>query len=259
MEISYKEKLKKIFGSAYVETNKNHNQVLDVYEKYCDIKKCKLPVLVNYDTHIDAHIDTKLGSPNIAQWVNFCFPRFGVTEYYWLLPNYFKGIKRGLVNKDEYSIECTVRHFTEYSMLSNVITNEMIYRKSFDDINKKNRKYGLKEFIPEEENFIPITIYIVPFNEISVLKDKEIVLSVDADAFCNTGYDTKCFYNNVNITKTELKTEFNIFVDALYENNIKVKLATLTRSPGYFPDKYEIELTEFYKDIKHSAQIFKVV
>ena len=258
-EVSYKEQLHTLFLNAYVESNKNHDEALNVYERYCSLKKCKLPVLVNYDSHNDVYLYEKTMTPNIAQWVNYCFSKFGVREYYWLLPNYMKSKNKKNTNLEEDYMGLNIKQLTSFSMIYDPLTKKLINQKAFNATNEKLKKYGLPEFIPEQEGIFPITIYVLPFNEFSFLKGKEIALSVDADAFCNSGYDTNDNENNLNMTSIELKEEFKIFINELYDNGIKINVASLTRSPAYFPEKFQKEITEFFEEIKSAAGISKAV
>ena len=142
------------------------------------------------------------------------------------------------------------------NFILNKKTYELMSEKKLDIINNKNKRFGLKLIEADSKNLIPVSIYIVPFDKISVLSGKKIALSVDSDSFCNSGHDTIGAINNSYITPEELKQEFEVFINALYENDIKVETASLTRSPAYFPSKFEKELKEFFEEIK-SISLYK--
>ncbi len=261
--MKYEEKITELFKNAYTEVNKNHDEAVIAFENYCNIRNRKIPVMVNYDTHSDVYLNTKQISPNIANWVNFCFSRLGLVEYYWIIPRYIMQnsvFKKVFETSDKLQQE-TFQHgamrafgglddVLKENFLLNKETAELITVKKINFLNEKNKKFNLPIITAEHEGFVPVSIYIVPFDKISVLKDKETALSIDADSFCNSGHDTINAINNIDITSDEIKKEFDFFISALYENNVKINAASLTRSPAYFPPKFEKEINEFYSKIK---------
>ena len=269
--MKYEEKIHELFKNTYTETNKNHDEAVRAFENYCNINGCTIPVMVNYDSHSDVYLNMKQINANIANWVNFCFSNLGVVEYYWIIPHYIcenSDFKKAFESNEklhqENFLNGAMRAFgtlddvlTEKFLL-NRYTSELITAKKLDIINEKNKIFNLPEITAEDEGFIPVNINIVPFDKISVLKDKEIALSVDADVFCNSGHDTIAAINNVNITSDEIKNEFELFIDKLYENNIRINTASLTRSPAYFPMKFEKELNEFFSLLKNASEFQKV-
>ena len=268
--MNYKEKLYELFKNTYTEVNKNHDEAVIAFENFCNIKGSTIPIMVNYDTHSDVYLNSKQISPNIANWVNFCFSKLGVVEYYWIIPHYIMqnpDFKKSFETNDKLQQE-TFQHgaMRAFGSLNDVLkekfllnkeNSELITAKKLDIINEKNKKFGIKEITEEDENLIPVYLYIVPFDKISVLKDKEIALSIDADSFCNTGHDTIDAINNLHITSDEIKNEFDLFITQLYENNVKVLTASLTRSPAYFPAKFEQEIQEFFNDVKKASEYQK--
>ena len=263
--MNYKEKIKELFKNTYTEINKNHDEAVNAFENYCNINGTDIPIMVNYDTHSDVYLNSKQISPNIANWVNFCFSKLGVVEYYWIIPHYIMEnpeFKKSFESNDKLQQE-TFQHgaMRAFGSLNDILKEkfllnkknaELITAKKLDIINEKNKKFGIKEITQEDKDFVPVYLYIVPFDKISVLKDKEIALSLDADAFCNTGHDTIDAINNLHITSDGIKNEFELFINALYDNNIKILTSSLTRSPAYFPVKFENEIKEFYNDIKNA-------
>lgn len=264
--MNYEEKIKDLFKNSYTEINKNHDEAVRAFENFCNINNRKIPVMINYDTHSDVYLNSKQISENIANWVNFCFSRLGVIDYYWIIPHYIicdSVFKKTFENNEKLQQETfqsgAMRAFgnlddvVNEKFLLNKETSELITAKKLDIINEKNKKFGLTTINALDEGFIPVSLHIVPFNKISILENKEIALSIDGDSFCNSGHDTIGAINNVNITSQELKKEFELFINELYVNKIKILTTSLTRSPAYFPPKFEKELNEFYEQIKAAS------
>lgn len=265
--MKYEDKIIELFKNTYTEVNKNHDEAIIAFENFCNIYNRKIPVMVNYDTHSDVYLNTKQTGANIANWVNFCFAGLGVVEYYWVIPHYIMAnpeFKKSFETNDKLQQE-TFQHgaMRAFGGLNDVLkeifllnkkTAELITVKKIDIINEKNKKFGLPEITAENEGLIPVSLYIVPFDKISVLKNKEIALSIDADSFCNSGHDTINAINNININSEDIKHEFDLFVSALYENNVKICTASLTRSPAYFPPKFENEIQEFFTSVKKASE-----
>ena len=264
--MDFKEKIFGLFKNTYIEINKNHNEAVNAFKNFCNINNCTIPIMVNYDTHSDVHLNSKQINIKIGNWVNFCYSQLGVVEYYWIIPNYiiknpyFKKCFSPNENLQKETFHAgpmrpygQLNDILEEQLLLNKKTSELITVKKLDIINEKNKKFGLPEIIGEEEGFTPVKLFIVPFDKISVLKEKETVLSLDADFFCNSGHETIEAINNVNISQDELKHEFEVFINVLYENHIKIKAASLTRSPAYFPDKFDKEINEFFFEIKNAS------
>jgi len=58
----------------------------------------------------------------------------------------------------------------------------------------------------------------------------------------------------LDISEKDLQKEFEIFIDALYDNNIKINVVSLTVSPAFFPEKYKQKLKNFYNTIKSASK-----
>lgn len=269
--MEYENKIIELFKNSYIEVNKNHDEAVNAFENFCNIYNRKIPIMVNYDTHSDVYLNTKQTSANIANWVNFCFSQLGVVEYYWIIPHYIMqnpSFKKSFETNDKLQQETfqhgamrafgSLNEVLKENFLLNRNTAELITVKKIDIINEKNKKFNLREITAETEDFTPISLYIVPFDKISVLRDKEIALSIDADSFCNTGHDTIDAINNISINSEEIKQEFDMFVSALYENRVKICTASLTRSPAYFPQKFEKEIQEFFNSVKKASECLLV-
>lgn len=265
-----KEKIQELFKNSYTEVNRNHDEAVAAFKNYCSITGAQIPVMASYDTHSDVYLNSKQISPNIANWVNFCFSKLGTVEYYWIIPHYIMQNEtyKKLFNSDNNIHRETFQHgaMRAFGTLDDALkedffldkkNSELISVKKLSIINEKNKKFGIEPFTPNNTELIPVSISILPFDKVSCLKGRNIALSVDADYFCNTGHDTVDAVNNRNISADELKKEFELFINSLYENGIKIDTASLTRSPAYFPAKFDREINAFFAAVKAASKLKK--
>lgn len=259
------EKISKIFKNVYTEINTNHNEAVGVYKRYFQ-KNENVPILVNFDSHSDLALNEKLSINTIANWVNFCIKEFDINEFYWVVPNHIVNAEKTFVSHHYSSSIRRTNFFCFKDMKFNPLennsgyiyysknTNEIRNEKNVEHINKKCTKYGLEPIINENE-WKKVKVSVLTENDLKVLKDKEILLSVDADYFCNSGFDTTQKLNNLDISKEELLDNFDKFINVLEENEIKIKSCSLTYSPIYFPSKFKKEIEEFFNFIKQSSKV----
>ena len=264
-----KEKIDKLFNNVYVEINTNHDEAVNVYNKYLQ-KNSKVPVLVNFDSHSDLSVNNKLYRISIANWVNFCIKKFDIDEFYWVIPEHIiRAVNKKMFVITSKKIEET-NFFCFENMETNPLknnfghvyyskkTNEIRNEKNFEYINKKCDKYGISPIL-DEKDWKKVKVTILTEDELGELNNKKILLSVDADYFCNSGFDTTLKLNNVDITKDNLLNKFDNFIDKLEENNIDIACCSLTYSPIYFPSKFKKEIENFYQEIKTASKVDEVV
>ncbi len=259
-------KLKDIFKNSFVEININHNEAINVFQKYHDISEKNLQTLVNFDTHSDIYSNSKNTEYTIANWVNYCFRNLNITEFFWIIPNYIKDdpiYKVQFETKKDLKINSPFFGFDTINVDLNKINHEEIFmhptsgeiitRERINYLNNNFKKFGMTSV--DFTNLKKISIYIICTNNLKILNGKEILLSVDADYFCNSGFDTFNNINNKNISKEQLFYNFNTFINDLYEIKIKPMAVSLTYSPVYFPKKFYNELTDFYSQIKKASEL----
>ena len=258
--------INKIFKNSYIEINTNHNEALNVFENYIKKNGKRIPLLVNFDTHSDVYINKKNYIATIANWVNFCFKNFGVTEFYWIIPNY-------IIENSEYrktyqqktnlrigplrcfeNIDLDLNKVTKQQFLFDKNTNELISINKLALINKKCKIFNMPDIEKQLTSLISIDINILTISNLDILSGKEILLSIDADYFCNSGFDTADRINNKYITEKELTENINLFLDKLSENEINPCAVSLTYSPIYIQKKYYQNIEQFFNLVKNSGK-----
>ena len=260
------ELINKIFKNAYIEINTNHNEALNVFENYIKKSGKHVPLLINFDTHSDVYINRKNDIATIGNWVNFCFNIYKVTEFYWIIPNY-------IIANSEYSktykqkqnsqkgpllgfdnIDLDLNKVTTQKLLFNPKTIELISKGKLNSINKKCKIFNMKNIEEQLTNLIPIDINILTISNLNILSGKEILLSIDADYFCNSGYDTTYRINNRYIKEEELTENINFFLDKLSESEINPCAVSLTYSPIYIQRKYYKNIEQFFSAVKNAGK-----
>lgn len=258
------ELINKIFKNSYIEINTNHNEALNVFENYIKKSGKYIPLLVNFDTHSDIYVNLKINTATIANWVNFCFKNLGIDRFYWIIPDF---INKNSQSKEIYekqenlligamhgfdNIKLNLDKVTTQKLLFNPNTAELISKCKLNNINKKCRLFNMPDIEKKLTYLIPIDINILTISSLDILKGKEILLSVDADYFCNSGFDTNNRINNRNITEEELVNNMNHFLEKLEVNEINPIAVSLTYSPIYLPIKYYKKIEQFFNEIKNS-------
>lgn len=258
--------IQEIFKNSYTEINKNHNEAIDVFRHYKE-KMGKCPnILVHFDTHSDVYLNSDVYFCNIANWVNFAVVEFEIKEIYWVIPNYilnnekYKKIyeqeKILAVNNCMHGFDnksCDLNSINKEEFLVNKTTKDFVSPKKITHIEEKCQNFRLQSIFDLNLGLRNLTVYILTANNISVLNDKEFLLSVDADYFCNSGFDTIENIKNSDISKEELNEEFKIFLKHLKEAQIRPVCTSLTLSAMYLPHKFSQEMIEFFSKIKEAS------
>ena len=114
--------------------------------------------------------------------------------------------------------------------------------------------FNMPDIEKQLTSLIPIDINILTISNLDILSGKEILLSIDADYFCNTGFDTTYRVNNKYITEKELTENINLFLDKLSENEINPIAVSLTYSPVYIQRKYYKNIEQFFNLVKNAEK-----
>ena len=251
------ELINKIFKNSYIEINTNHNEALNVFENYINKSKKYIPILLNFDAHSDVYINSKIYNASIANWVNFCFKRHKITELYWIMPDYIS-------KNPEYKRIYDYSKFTKGPLINlensnsqqlffNNKTNELITQTKLKQINKKCKLFNMPNIENKLTDLIPVNIYILTISDLNILNGKEVLLSIDADYFCNSGFDTIERINNNNITDEELNNDINYFLKEIYESKINPLAVSLTHSPIYIQKRHKENIQNFFNAIKNAG------
>lgn len=251
---------KELFKDSIIEININHNEALDVFSK---IKTQNDVLLVNFDSHSDFYLNYPIDRKNakIADWVNYCIRQFKVKEYYWVIPSFLpcdsyngKIIDRIFNSSPIVDIENIKEKNSIYSqyLYYDISRFEFLTQNKIDYINNKCKNFDLQDII-ESKNLIKTEVKKCYASNLPNFKNNNIWLSVDADYFCNTGFDTNFDRNNNWISEKELIESFNNFLEIIYIKDIKPTAVSLTLSPVYTPKQYENIIIEFYKEIYNCA------
>ncbi len=262
------EKIKQLFQNSYTQINTNHSEAYYAFKSFTDKTEKKIPILVNYDTHSDIYQNFKLSynDLNIANWVNYCIRDFHIKEIFWVIPQYItenKRYKRIYENQSECEINRPLSGFDNTPLNLNEInkqevyfntkTGELISPQRKIKLEKNCNQFNMSSVFEKAENLTKINLYILASGKLNLLKGKEILLSIDSDYFCNSGFDTNEGINNKMVSKEDLINSFNTFTSELLKNEIKPIAVSLSYSPIYTLKKFRPQIQEFYEAIEKSS------
>ncbi len=248
-----------LFKNSVIETNIDHNEAIKVFGKID--KSSRQYTLINFDTHSDIYIDKSIQTDTIANWVSYMILNYNLQGYFWVLPDFIKqneDYKQVFAKKSTLG-EMALMFFDDRNEDSSALyttqlyinreKNELLSKNKINHINNKCRDFNMPILV-DTSSLQSINVTRCFADELPDYSNKKVILSVDADYFCNTGFDTIDRINNNNITESELIENFEKFLDMLYDKNIRADFISLTLSPIYTPEKYRDIITEFYGTIQ---------
>jgi len=239
--------------------NVEHNEVRFIIHEAVNKHLIKdTPItLVNFDTHSDIYIDTHEHN-SIADWINstiydFEDKKYFVKEVYWVIPDQIL-----------FNPEASEVYFKQYDLkgLQALLgqPSELVC-KSRNNLGKigcmtqrflcDQHRRTLQKIDQSKRNSFPSYHYagtreiLVHYCSLEYLMNRglarreNVIVSVDADYFCNAGFDTSYniafvpqshkLYNNILETFTKIWS------------GLSPDLVTLTLSPEYLPKRFKAE------------------
>lgn len=249
------ETLKKVLKyTTYVDKFKYHNQIVDFLDKFYD-KEIFPKKLINFDLHSDVKIGRKHDDVKVANWVNFTFNRYGIDEYYWVVPKHVlndEKMTEALFHKKSrtFSGNFTDTPYTDFSIplkqdfYVDLSQNSI---KTFEDLDEEQIQ---EEINKEPDNYKLITIYTCTEDNLPDFIEDEVIVTVDGDYFSNNGYDTK---NNYKYVPENIQQSFDSFIQTLSDKNIYPSYLALCLSNNYTEDVASTE--NFFDEIIHTKNI----
>ena len=232
------------------DVNKNHNEAVDVL-KHAQRRYIPIPkTLVTFDTHSDIFVNTKI-TTSIADWVNTVISKYCVSDVYWVVPDeqffyienvchYFgENVSDAKEYKGNYDINNVYQDFSKplkqtflFEVETSIIVSESVmYTKKEIKEKLKTGKYRL------------VNIYTCTQKTLPKL-NKPFILSVDADYFTNSGFDTFFYLENMPI---DLKKVFERFLKCYAKKLQKASIISYTISPEYISFDALGEVRGFYE------------
>lgn len=244
-----KEKIKKILKyTTYVDKFKYHNQIINFLDKFYteeDFPK----TLINFDLHSDMKLDYACIETSIANWVNHTFGKYGIEEYYWVIPKhafYDKKFMKFLEkDKNKSGGNYTQTPYTDFSKpLKQRFPYRYIKNKVYTDVTQESDEKVLEYIETQEKKHKLIHVYYCTEDNLPDFAKEDVIVSVDADYFSNNGYDT---YSDYKYTPKNIQEEFDKFIDCMYEKHIYPTYMGLCISNNYAGDLESSE--KFYNQI----------
>ncbi len=241
------EKIKKILKyTTYVDKFKYHNQIINFLDKFYteeDFPK----TLINFDLHSDMKLDYACIETNIANWVNHTFGKYGIEEYYWVIPKHAFNdeafIKFLEKDKNKSGGNYSQKPYTDFSKpLKQSFPYRYIKNKVYTDVTQESDEKILEYIEKQEKKHKLIHVYYCTEDNLPDFATEDVIVSVDADYFSNNGYDT---YSDYKYTPENIQQEFDKFIDCMFQKHIYPTYMGLCISNNYAGD---IESSEKFYD-----------
>lgn len=263
--------IKQVTANAkIIDANLNHNQAIDVinFAKSQGLKTP--PILINFDTHSDIYLNlntTYLGA-EISDWINeYLAQNPEVKEVYWVMPREeaknpylqfeFGTNDRRYIRYNTALYGVSLKNSTPLKFLKTPLTKKL-YKQEFllnpesgkmnEAVNEKYYKKAKINFNLKNPKLRKITVITCTEDTLPDFKGKNVFLSLDADYFSNSGFDTTGnFINN----KNQKQIAYSIFsmMKTLKEKNVRPEIINLTLSPEYVPVEDHRNIIDFYNKI----------
>jgi hypothetical protein len=253
-----------------VDINTDHNQVLDVAE-YMKNNKIKIPsTLINFDTHSDILLNAKIlqiKESSVATWINNILARYPeINEVYWVMPIELAtntGLQGIFASNDLKYLDTpqtffgnstndkiNLFHFVFNPLTKKAYEQELLVDPTTGMINENTTDEELikKLFGKDKSKLRKIKLVTCTEKTLPDLKNKDFLLSIDADYVSNSGYDTIDDYRFVKNSAGVNATFYSIF-ETLKNKNAQPRIITLSLSPQYLPESHHEFVNEIFGHI----------
>lgn len=257
-------------STELIDINTDHNQILDVYE-YMTSNKINIPsTLINFDTHSDIFVNSNIlrfKESSVASWVNNLLAKYPeVEEIYWVLPpEVANDTKLNIIFADNdlayldtpqplygnsLNPKISLTHMLINPLSQKAYKQELLVDPITGNINENTDNDELVKslFGKDKSQLRKVTIISCTEKTLPNLKDKDILLSIDADYTSNSGYDT---IENFRFVKTEagINATFYSIFKTLEEKNITPRIISLSLSPQYLPTEHHEHVSNIFEKI----------
>ena len=261
-------------STELIDINTDHNQVLDVAE-YMRSNKIKIPsTLINFDTHSDIFINSKplaFKESSVASWINNLLAKYPeVNEIYWVMPlEVATDIRLNFIFSDNdlayletpqplygnsTNSEISSTHFVFNPLTQSTHTQELLVDETTGMINENtdDDKLIRNLFGKDTTELRKVKLITCTEKTLPDLKDKDILLSIDADYTSNSGFDT---IENFRFIKnsTGINATFYSIFKTLKNTNAQPRIITLSLSPQYLPEIHHKYVSEIFERILYIA------
>lgn len=232
------EKIKKLLKyTTYVEKFKYHNQIINFLDRFYE--KDDFPkTLINFDLHSDMKTESSVSNVLVSNWVNYIFSKYEIDEYYWVIP------KHALYDEKFQEIITSTKsknsgNYTgvPYTDFSKPLKQSFVFRYDNKGIYQEACKHSDEEILDyidkSDDKYKLIHVYYCTEDNLPDFLNEDVIVSVDADYFSNTGYDTT---NNYEHSPENIEQDFEKFIECLENKHIYPTYLGLCSSPNYVKD-----------------------
>lgn len=255
---------KYIFSKSLTNININHNQAIDVYNSaFAELTefKEKKPVLINFDLHSDIYINYSGDTKKHVNWINYLILKENIREIYWVIPDFItqnEKYKKNFETTKTFELPyfrptgTDLNKLNEFTLYIDKELQEIHTLEKIDFINAKCKKFDINPLYTTEGKEI-LKVYVCTSKSLPNLKNQPLFLSMDADYFCNNGFDTPNNISNIP-SEPKLHENFSKFLDILIEKEIIPNLTSLSTSPQYCPENLRKIVEKFFELIEENSQ-----
>ncbi len=257
-------------NTKILDANINHNQAIDVinYAKSQGLKTP--PILINIDTHSDIYLNLNTSNleAEISDWINeYIAQNPEVKEIYWIMPreeakNPFLQIEfgkndRGYIRYNTALYGNSLKKSAPFKFLKTPLTKkaykqEFLFNPISGKMNEVADESAYKKakilFNIKNPNLRKITVITCTEDTLPDFKGKTVFLSIDADYFSNSGFDTTGNFIN-NKKKKQIAYSLFSLMKTLKEKNVRPEIINLTLSPEYVPVEDHQDIIDFYNRV----------
>lgn len=255
-----------------IDINTDHNQALDVIE-YAHKKGLQTPkILVNFDTHSDIFLNSRVIKPEgagLENWINEYIAKNPQVEViYWVMPKeeatdyelrtFFGENKEddlnGGVQLFGNSIKNSIRgRFAVIPLTQKSYSQKFLIDSKTGILNEYDPTYRIstKLFDPNIQ-YRSVKIITCTEQTLPNLAGQNVFLSIDADYTSNSGFDTIGDFKIIKSPKEVENTFISIF-ETLSKKNIKPAIISLSISPQYLPEAHHELVYNIYNYFLHTS------
>ncbi len=260
---------KYIFSKSITNINTNHNQAIDVYNsvlaQFPGFKE-KKPALINFDLHSDIYINFSGNPQKHVNWINYLILKENIREIYWVIPDFIvenEKYKKNFETIKTFELpyfrptNADLNKLNEFTLYIDKELQEIHTLEKINFVNSKCKKFDINPLYSTEGKEL-LKVYVCTAKSLPNLKNQYIFLSVDADYFCNNGFDTLNNISNIP-SELQLRENFSKFINILKEKEITANLISLSKSPQYCPENLLKAVEKFFELIEENSQYKLIV
>lgn len=255
---------------TFADINFDHNQAIDVL-MYAEGQGIKVPPkLINFDTHIDIGLGTRIENDidisnwineyinigtrvesftTIGNWINEYIKKYNVEDIYWVIPKEirFQDAIRELLNIE---VGLSQEILSQIFIFDGKTEGVLIDSKSENILNEllsTLNRLSDTNMLNITPNHKIVNIHFCTEDSLPDFSGQDVVLSIDADFFScpeSWGYSP---------SSENIEQAISRFLNVLSKKNIRPPITTMSLSIGYTPIENVLQIERFFEFIMNNT------